>query len=553
MNIKLKNMQSYLQLWREKTDSFLLMAKERFDREQSVIGIDVGTSSVKVVQMADVDGAMTIIKSAMVDVGGFSGSHEDVLAALKTALAGIETKGARVVAMVNCPETCTRKIVIPNMPKKEIAEAVRWEAKSSIPFSIEEALMDFEILGEESERGVKKLIIAVAATPKETVDKLLSLFFKAGIEVSAMIPISVGLQNLIALSIMKREATIAVVEMGASVTELNIYRGGQMAFSRKLPIAGNDITKSMTSALMSAQGKVELSMEEAEKTKKEQGIPSGKETELVEGKILPSQILSLVRPCAEHLAGEIERSLDFYREESRGGRVSKIVLFGGGASLKGLSEFLYNELEIEIEIGDAFEHIKALEDTVKDEKKTGSRFNLAVGAVLNKAGKINLAPIEVKEKTKRFIENVSFEIIAVVVIVSALLLYAGMRVKLHGFGQKMAAARLEERALTPQLEKLRADMVINDILKDEPYWEDVFKEISNVIPSRIYLTNMDMEEGVVRLEGDILQGDQDTQAVLSQFMLTLEEGIFQDVSLVTAQKREGPLNVSEFEITCRVE
>ncbi|MCK5178045.1 MAG: pilus assembly protein PilM, partial [Candidatus Omnitrophica bacterium] len=367
----------------------LSKVEDQLGRERFVIGIDVGTSSVKVVQMADVDGKMTVIKSALVDIGGVPGSQEEALASLKTALIGIETKGAKVVAIVNCPQTCARKIVAPHMPKKELSQAVKWEAKNAILFSIDEALIDFEILGEVSEKNIRKYVVAVAAAPKDTVDRLVALFSKVGIEISALIPISLSLQNWLVYS-KRKEDILAIVEMGASVTELNIYREGQLAFSRKLPVAGVDITKAMTSTLMSSQGKVELSVGEAEKIKKEQGIPTGEETELVDGKILPSQILSLVRPCVEQLAGEIERSFDFFREESHGGKVDKIILFGGGANLKGLVESLKRELEIDIEIGDSLKDIPVLPKAVTDKEGAGLRFDLAIGAILNKGDKINL-------------------------------------------------------------------------------------------------------------------------------------------------------------------
>jgi len=555
MQDNLKKIRSYILSWQQKLKSLVSMAREKFSHEECIVGIDVGTSAVKVIQMANVDGAMTVVKSALVDIGGLPGNQEEALASLKTAMIGIDTKGAKVVAIVGCPQTCTRKIIAPHMPKKELDQAVRWEAKNAIPFSIDDALMDFEILDEVSEKGVRKLIMAVAAAPKETVDKLLSLFFKAGIEVSALIPISSGLQNLIAHSKEKDQEIKAIVEMGASVTELNIYREGQLAFSRKLPVAGNDITKAMTSTLMSAQGKVELSGEDAEKIKREQGVPDGAKEELVDGKILPSQILSLVRPCVEQLAGEIERAFDFYREESRGGQVNRIVLFGGGSSLKRLPEFLKQKLEVDVVIGDSFEGMKILPGAVNDQKSVASRFDLAIGAVFNKIEKINLLPIELKEKTKRFIGDVSLKGAAVGIIVSLLLLYVGSHIQLHSYNKKMAALQLEQRTLAPQLEKLRANMLIGGILKDEPYWEDVLKELSAVVPPEMYLTDFSMSDNQIRLMGDIISGDgiDNAQSILSRFMLTLEEGMFRDVSLVTTQKKQANANISNFEITCKIE
>lgn len=538
---------------KEIINNLLLKVREKFGHEQSVIGIDVGTASVKLVQMANVNGTMMLTKSALVDIGGMPGSDEETLASLKKALVDIDTKGAKVVAIVNCPQTCTRKIIAPHMPKKELVEAVRWEAKNAIPFSVDEALMDFEILEEISEKGVKKFVVAVAASPRTTIHHLVSLFSKVGVDLSAVIPVSLSLQNLIEASTDKRKETLAIVEMGASITELNIYRGGRLAFSRKPPVAGNDITKSMTSTLMSSRGKVQLTVEEAEKIKKEYGIPIGDETELVDGKILPSQILSLVRPCVEQLAAEIERSFDFYREESHGGKVSKIILFGGGANLKRLAESLHHELETTIEIGHAFEDIKVSTGAGEHPQGAASRFDLAVGAALNKGDKINLLPIEVKEKTVRFVENISLEVIGVGIVVSLLLVCIGMRVQLYGLNQKMEALKLEQRVMAPQLDALRTNMIIGDMLKDKPYWEDVLKEISHVIPPEIYLTSMTMENDIINLEGDIHQSERDAQAILSNFMLTLEDGIFRDVALVTTRKKADHLSASEFQITCKVD
>ena len=549
----LTKIQSVISSSQEKAKRLLSKVQRQFRGDQSMIGIDVGASSVKVVRMANVDGKMTITRLALVDIGGVPGSQQEALASLKTALIGIDRNGAKVVAVVNCPQTCTRKMIAPHMPKKELAQAVRWEAKNTIPFSMDDALMDFEILGEAADQNIKKLIVAVSATPKKTVHKLLSLLSETGIEASALIPVSLSLQNLIAISKEDRHETVAIIEMGASMTELNIYREGRLAFSRKLPVAGNDITKSMTSALLSSQGKVELSTEEAEKIKREKGIPRSDETDLVDGKILSSQILSLVRPCVEQLADEIERSFDFYREESRGGRVSKIILFGGAANLKGLVESLYNALGIPVVVGDALENVRALPEAVGGLGNAGSRFDLAVGAALNAADTINLLPVELKEKTKRLIENVSLKGVAAGVIVSLLLFYVGLHIQLHGYNKRMSALKLEQMALGPQLETLRAHILTGGVLKDNPYWEDVLKEISHLIPMEVYLTDLSAEGDMVHFKGNILRSDEGAQAVLSRFMMALEEGIFQNVSLVTTQNKPGGANVAEFEITCTVE
>ncbi len=547
---KIKNIRSAFLPWQQKVKECVSLLQKKLGDEQPIIGIDVGTSSVKVVQMDKINEEMTLIKSALVDIGGVPGNEEEVLASLKTALVGFETKGAKIIAIVSCPQTCTRKIVTPNMPKKELAQAIQWEAKNAIPFSIDEALMGFDILGETVEKGVKKLVVAVAATPKETVARLLSLFSKAGIEISALIPISVSLQNLVAVSSDKQRSNIAIVEFGAAITELNIFQQGRLAFSRKLPIAGNDITRAMTSMLMSSEGKVELTLQEAEAIKKDVGIPIGGDTEPVDGKILPSQIISLVRPCIEQLASEIERSFDFFREESHGEKVNKIVLFGGGADLKGLTKSLYDELGIGVVIGNSFEDIK-----VADQKGTQEtvRFDLAIGAALNRSDKINLLPIEVKEKTRRFVEHVTLQAVAVGIAMTMLLSYIGLNIQWGAQNKKLDALHLEQKTLIPQTVAMQLMLVADQIQGGRPHWEDALREISNVMQLKMYLTELSMSDDELSFAGVINQGDQGAQKILSNFMITLEDGIFKDVSLVTSRRStEGALTF-EFEITAEVE
>jgi cell division ATPase FtsA len=384
------------------------------------------------------------------------------------------------------------------------------------------------------------------------VEKLLALFSEADIPLSALIPVSLSLQNLLAHS-KREEECVAVVEMGASVTELNIFREGQLAFSRKLPVDGNDITRALTSTLMSSQGKVELSVEEAERVKKERGLPVGDEEGLIDGKIQPIQILSLVRPCVEQLAGEIDRSFDFFREESHGGKVQKIILFGGGANLKRLVEFLKDELEVAVEVTDAFEGIPVVSGALDEKSPARSRFDLAAGAALSRAEKINLLPVELKERTRRFIENVSFKGIGAGILVSVLLFYMGLQIQLFGLNKKMSALLLEKRSLVPQMGALRERILIGGIFKNQPYWEDVLKEIGHVIPPEIILVYLQAEDDVLHLKGEIRRADQNSQAVLSRFMMALEKGIFQNVNLVMTQKKSVSPDIVEFEVICTVE
>ena len=507
----------------------------------TIIGIDIGTTSVKAAQMVCTSGEWTVLKTVRADI---SSDGKDLKAAavgaLKEALRDVDTQKAKIVCVVNCPQTCVRMITAPPMPLKELTEAIRWEVKNYIPFPLEEAVLDYEITGESVEKGVKKLNITVAAAPRGTIDNLLSFFSGLGLKVFAIIPVSAAFSNIIRHAKSAGEETLAVIELGASITELNIYRKRHLVFSRKLSLGGKDITQSLMTTLVSDRGKLELNFEQAEEIKRKYGMPEKGTDQLVDDKITTGQILSLMRPRLEQLAGDIESSLDFYREESHGGTVDQILLFGGGASLQGLVPFLNHHLGIRVEAGDAL---------------SPDLFHLAVGAAmqggLSLEKNINLLPVEFKEETKRVVENVSVKAVMTAVIVAALLFYAGTRIQLSVADKKLQAAHMEYRGLQSQLGELSEKAQISPMVHANPAWGEVFKELSHVVPAGMHLTGIQMENNRIILKGVIGQIDEDTEVALSHLMLTLEKGLFKNVRLVKSQKRNS--SSSEFEIACDME
>ena len=137
--------------------------------EPSVIGIDIGTSSVNVAQMGNYRGVTTLIKTAVVNIA----THNQIdrktatLEALKTALVGFGLSKAKIVCVVNCPQTYARKLFTPLMPSEELETAIQLEAKRIIPFPLDDAVWDFSVKGTVMERGIEKLKIVFAAAPKE--------------------------------------------------------------------------------------------------------------------------------------------------------------------------------------------------------------------------------------------------------------------------------------------------------------------------------------------------------------------------------------------------
>ncbi len=549
----IKKVDPYLAPLQSSLNNIFLKVGSYLNQYQSIIGIDIGTTAVKCVAFVEVEGEWTLAKTSLVELEVQKTREkrtEALPAALKKALNGMNIKKAKIVCVLSSPETFLRTLIVPQMPRAELAEAIRWELKNLIHFPVEEASLDFEILGEMADRGVKKWNVNVVCCPRKVIDDLINIFSSLEIKLAAIIPLSSALRNLVEQLNFPSDQPVAVIEMGASLTELNIFQNSHLVFSRKLPVTGFELTQAMTSALVSDQGIIDLTFAEAENIKRMVGMPLGQEFKLIEGKISASQILALIRPKLEQLVEEIERSFSFYREEIHGGKVEKIILFGGGSELKGLDPFLERELGLEVKLGNAFENVKTLDNMAKNQQASFSRFNLSLGAALGmRKGGINLLPVEIKEEKKRLVKKVSLKAFITAIITSSLLFYIGLNIQLEMYAKKLSASQGEFTVLSVEINQLREKIAMDQVFQKELFWDDILKELSNVVPANVYLTYIGLESAdSVYLKGMITKNSEAVEMTLSSFMLDLEGGLFKNVALVNTQKMSEGVNTSQFEL-----
>lgn len=499
---------------------------KRIFKKDYIIGLDIGVSSVKIAQFAEREDGLHLIRADLEEIALSSGEKE-ILVSLQKLIKGIDIKKSRFIVSVNCPKTAITRVTVPCMPRQELADGIRLEAKNYFPFPIDDSLLDYEVLGDIVEKGIRKYEVVVAVSPKSTVEKYLSLLGKIGIRPASFIPSSYALQR-VAQELSAKEKTQCFVDIGKLHTELIICRGKYLLFSRKIPVAGEEFTRAMTGVLVSDRGRTELTLDEAEKIKRETGIPSETGSKIIDDKISTTQVLSMLRTPLEQLVSEIERCFDYYREESGGGKIDSLVLFGGGASLRGLIKYMSKSLSIEVKLGDSF------------------RLGLAIGAALTEGKGINLLPPEIKEKAKRAFKRSGIEVTVVGAALILILFYIGMGIQLNNFQKNISVAKMELSSLGPELKQV----AIFGLLAGEPYWDDVFKELSNIIPSDIYLMELSMENNMIRMRGIIRS--QEPEESLSNFILTLERGLFRNVKLINTKEVAGkPAN--EFEITCWID
>jgi type IV pilus assembly protein PilM len=432
------------------------------------------------------------------------------------------------------------------MPKQELCDCINLGAKNYFPFPVTDSFVDSEIIGEISENGVKKFEAVVAVSPKVTIDRYLQLLKKAQINPAAFIPVPLALQRLAEVFYAKEDKVRCFINIGAVHTELAVLKGKKLIFSRKIPVVGDDFTKALTGVLVSDRGRIELSLEEAESIKREIGIPSETDASIINNKISAAQILSMLRTPLTQFVNEIERCFDYYREDNTVGRIETLVLCGSGASLKGLTKFLSSELGMEVRLANPISGFKVISEALHQNDKNGHSFAVAMGAALSQTSGVNLLPAEFKEKTKRLFKRATFETTAAVIVLIMAFVYIGSKIKLSNYQKRAAVAELELSSLEPQLKQAK----VLSLLANEPYWMDVFKELSNIIPNDVYITKFSLMNKTITLKGVVPL--KQNQEIISNFIAVLEKGMFNNVKLVSSKDVQGKAT-KEFVLNCRVD
>jgi type IV pilus assembly protein PilM len=166
-------------------------------KKNRLIGLDMGSCSIKLAELAYQRGELVLVKLKQQEIHSCKSKKDGQVDALKTLFRDINTHNVKINVVTNCSQSYTKISVIPFMPKSEILQALKWEMRTSMSFSIDQAVLDYEILQEIAEGGVKKLKVAVACCPQETVNRYLDLLSQAGIGPSLFTQHGFALRNVI--------------------------------------------------------------------------------------------------------------------------------------------------------------------------------------------------------------------------------------------------------------------------------------------------------------------------------------------------------------------
>lgn len=338
-----------------------------------VIGLDLSDLSVKVFQI-EKNGSQDVVRGyASVDIlpdsveDGKILKKEVVAAAIKAVLKSPSAKKINSnKVMCSLPElkAFVRIITIPKMSEDEASEAVKWEMEAGMPMSLSEVYFEWQFLESDDDENQRVLTVAVA---KEVVDSWMEVLALAGLDVYGLEIESIASIRSLVTSNASREETALIVDLGARRTNFIITEGVVPYFTSSVPFSSESINDAIIKSL-------NLSSAEAEKVKVSNGIENTNKT---------NPIFAAVKPSLENLVTEIIKTIDFYGEMfKRSQGVDKIILCGGGSSMKGLPEYLKKRIKKDVIIGDPWINLKLASNLPPINKEISARYATAIGLAM---------------------------------------------------------------------------------------------------------------------------------------------------------------------------
>jgi len=319
-----------------------------FGKSKGLVGVDIGSSAIKVVELKPGGkggneyqltnlGLEPLPPEAIVDGAIMdSGAVIDAIQRLFTAQ---KIKTNDVATSVSGNAVIVKKISLPQMTTEELAESIHWEAEQYIPFDIQDVSLDYEVVeGGGSGGNMDVLLVAVK---KDKIGDYTSAISQAGKNPSIVDVDVFALQNCYEVNYgIDAGRVVALLNVGASIMNINITKGATSIFNRDIAVGGNQYTDAI-------QKDLNLSFDQAEALKKGARVEGAN----------PENLQPILQAVSENIALEIQKTFDFFKATSSEDRIDRIFLSGGTAKVKGLQELLADRFDAGVELLNPFNSV----------------------------------------------------------------------------------------------------------------------------------------------------------------------------------------------------
>ena len=315
-----------------------------FLKKNRLVGLDIGSRTLKLAEIIDTKAGSTLKNFSTIDIEpglieeGSVRDPEAVSRYIRELFKSTRLKDKNVAISIGGYSVIVKKINVQTMTEDELHETIHFEAEQYIPFDISEVNLDFQILG-ESEHNPNQMNVLLVAAKKEMISEYINLMKMAKLHPRIIDVDAFALQNIFNFNYSLEDENIALIDIGASKTSLNILKDNVSEFMRDVSLGCEQINDKIAST-------VGCTIEETET------IKLGAESDLISAEDLKEIVVSVVTDwCVE-----IKRALDFFYSTYPEEQIGRIVLSGGGANIKKFTELLAAETSAEVEVINPFQN-----------------------------------------------------------------------------------------------------------------------------------------------------------------------------------------------------
>jgi type IV pilus assembly protein PilM len=314
---------------------------------KNCIGLDIGSSSIKVVVVKpgkkgvalQAFGLEPLPPQTIVD--GTIMNQSAVVDAIRNLWARLKLKQKEVALAISGHSVIIKKISVPPMTDDELAEQIPWEAEHHIPFAKDDVEIDYQVTNKQNASGQMELLLVAAK--KEVVNDYAAVAREAALLPQVIDVAAFTVQNAFEENYtLATGETVVLINLGAAISNINILKDNISAFTRDVTIGGNAFTEEI-------QKQLNVSHDEAEAYK----VGGAHD----EHGVVPQEVERIMESVAEVLAGEFQRSLDFYLATSAEANVTKIFLAGGTAKVAALQRAIEKRARMPVEVLDAWKKV----------------------------------------------------------------------------------------------------------------------------------------------------------------------------------------------------
>ena len=377
-----------------------------FSTNYSYLGVNIGASSIKLVELADDKGTPKLatygFTEQSVDIikDDSEAARNEAARILKHLFKESKATGNKVITALPTFSVFTSVLSLPQMNKKDLAGAIKWEAKKIIPMPLEDIVLNWNVINEIKSPGSNKMKgiiggkgekhvegeqhkkdkkdkeekkedtkVLITGAPKKLVSKYMDIFQRANL---SLLSLETEVFALIRSLVGNDKSTLIIVDLGAKATNISLVQNGLPVINRSIELGGNNITQEIGQNL-------DISVERAEQFKYDIGISDNGSN---------SSVFKSIESTITPIIDEINYTIDFFKEQLALGQnlekenIEKIILTGGSSLLSYLPDYLSQKLNKKVYLGDPWARIVYPEDLKPIFEEIGPKLSVPIGLAM---------------------------------------------------------------------------------------------------------------------------------------------------------------------------